>query len=111
MVEEVTPDEVAAKLDDGVQVVDIRMPEQYERGHIPGAINIPMPELPQRVGEYDWDDEVVVACPIGQSSVQAAKLISSFEAVDDDARVASMAGGYEEWDGDLERGEASVTEE
>lgn len=106
MVDEVTPDEVEAKLDDdGVQIVDIRQPAQFEQGHIPGAINIPMTELPARVGEYDWEDEVVVTCPIGQSSVQAAKLIGSFEAVDEDASIASMEGGYQEWDGELENGE------
>ena len=102
MVEEVTPAEVEAKLDDDdVQIVDIRRPGRFERGHIPGAINIPMTELPQRVDEHEWGDEVVVACPIGQSSVQAAKLIRSFEEVDENAEVASMAGGYEEWDGPL----------
>ncbi|MFC6613915.1 rhodanese-like domain-containing protein [Halopenitus salinus] len=104
MVEEVTPDEVEGKLkaNGDVQIVDIRSPRQYADGHIPGAINVPMAELPRRVEEHDWGEEVVVACPIGQSSIQAAKLIESYEAVDDDARVASMEGGYRAWDGDLE---------
>ncbi|MFA9516082.1 rhodanese-like domain-containing protein [Halopenitus sp. H-Gu1] len=103
MVEEVTPEEVEEELeDDDVQIVDIRNPPQYADGHIPGAINIPMAELPRRVGEYDWNEEIVVVCPIGQSSIQAAKLIKSFEGVDDDARIASMEGGYRAWDGDLE---------
>ena len=106
MVDEVTPDEVKDKLDDdGAQVVDIRQPAEFERGHIPGAINIPMTELPRRVGEHEWGDDVVVACPIGQSSIQAARLIQSFEGVDEDATVASMAGGYEEWEYDLETAE------
>jgi rhodanese-related sulfurtransferase len=108
MVEELPPEAVKERMDDGgLQVVDIRPPAQFERGHIPGAINIPMGQLPTRVDEVDWDDEVVCACPIGQSSVQAAKLIQSFEAIDDDATVASMEGGYREWDYDLERGECS----
>jgi len=104
MVEELTPEEVKSRIDDGAdtQVVDIRSPAQFERGHIPGAINIPMAELPSRVGEVEWGDDVVVACPIGQSSVQAARLIGSYEGVDDDASVRSMAGGYDEWDYDLE---------
>ena len=103
MVEEISPEDVASKLDDeDVQIVDIRGPGQFKHGHIPGAINIPMTDLPSRSDEHESGDEIVVACPIGQSSVQAAKLISSFEAVDDDACVASMAGGYREWDGELE---------
>lgn len=105
MVEELPPDAVKERMDGGdLQVVDIRQPAQFERGHIPGAINIPMSQLPTQVDEVDWGDEVVCACPIGQSSVQAAKLIQSFEAIDDDATVASMKGGYREWDYDLERG-------
>jgi len=105
MTEEIPPETVAEKLDEDLQVVDIRPPEQFERGHIPGAINIPMAELPQRVDEYDWGEAIVVACPIGQSSVQAARLIESFEAVDDEATVASMAGGYEQWEYELETGD------
>lgn len=103
MVDEVTTDDVKEKLDDeGVQIVDIRRPLQFEQGHIPGALNIPMNELPQQVGEVEWEDEIVVTCPIGQSSVQAAKLIQSFEQVDDGTAVASMAGGYKDWDYELE---------
>jgi rhodanese-related sulfurtransferase len=108
MVDEIPPEAVEEKLDE-VQVVDIRSREQFERGHIPGAVNIPMGELPRQIDDHDWDEEVVVACPIGQSSVQAARLIESYEAVDDDARVASMAGGYKEWESDLETGTEDET--
>lgn len=108
MVEELTPEAVRERIEDGdAQVVDIRPPAQFERGHIPGALNIPLSQLPAQVDEIDWGDEVVCACPIGQSSIQAAKLIQSFEGVDDDATVASMEGGYREWEYDLERGEQS----
>jgi Rhodanese-related sulfurtransferase len=108
MVEELSPEAVKQRIEEGdTQVVDIRPPTQFEQGHIPGAINIPMSQLPAQVDEVDWGDEVVCACPIGQSSVQAAKLIQSFENVEDDATVASMAGGYQEWEYELERGERS----
>jgi rhodanese-related sulfurtransferase len=107
MVEELSPTEVEDLLDDDVQIVDIRSPSEFEQGHIPGAINVPMAELPARIDEIDWGDHVVCACPLGQSSVQAANLIRSYEGVSDDAVVASMAGGYREWEGDLETGPAT----
>ena len=107
MVDEVTPDEVKAKLDDDeeVQVVDIRSPDHFSEGHIPGAINIPMPALPREVQDHDWGDDIVVACPVGQSSIQAARLLESYEGVDEDSAVASMEGGYDAWDYDLESAE------
>lgn len=105
MVEEFSPEAVKERIDKGdAQIVDIRPPAQFEQGHIPGAINIPMSQLPAKVAAVEWGDEVVCACPIGQSSVQAAKLIQSFEEVDDEATVASMEGGYREWDYELETG-------
>lgn len=105
MAEEVSPEEVKDKLEDeDCLVVDIRNPHMYRSGHVPGAINIPMGELPQRIDEVDWGDDIVVVCPIGESSVQAARLIESFEGVGEEARVASMEGGYNEWGYELEEG-------
>lgn len=106
MVEELTPEEVHERIQRGdVRVIDTRPEAEFERGHIPGAINVPLAELPARIQEIDWDDtDVVCACPIGQSSVQAAKLIRSYEGVKDDIIVASMSGGYQEWDFELENG-------
>ncbi|ADJ16348.1 rhodanese-like domain-containing protein [Halalkalicoccus jeotgali] len=107
MVEELTPEEVKEKVEEGeVRVVDIRSPAEFERGHIPGAINVPMTRLPSEIDQHDWDGEVVVACPIGKSSIQAAKLIGSYEGVENANRIASMEGGYDAWEYDLESGEA-----
>lgn len=104
MVEEVTPAELYRRLENGeeVRVVDIRPAGAFAAGHIPGAINVPMPELPDRIEEVATGDDVVVACPIGESSVQAARLIESFEGVGEDVEVSSLAGGYDEWTYELE---------
>ena len=112
MVEEIPPEAVKSKLEDkDVQIIDTRSPQDYNNGHIPGAINIPFAELPQRIDEVDWGEDVVVACPIGQSSVQAARLIESYEGVKDGATIASMEGGYDQWEYELERSEHKKTDE
>jgi len=109
MVEELTPAEVNERVENGdVRVIDTRPPAEYEQGHIPGAINVPLGNLPAKVPEIDWDDrDVVCACPIGESSKQAAMLIGSYEGVEEDVVVASMAGGYDEWEFELESGAAA----
>lgn len=107
MVDEIDPESVKEKLDSGeeVQIVDIRAEDDYKRGHIPNAINIPMARLPAEIDKHEWGDDIVVACPIGQSSIQAARLLESYEGIRSDARVASMRGGYDSWEYELESSE------
>lgn len=101
---EVSPETVEQLLGDGddeeLKVVDIRPPAAYDRGHIPGSDNIPFGELPDRVGSLEGDERIVTVCPKGQASQQAARLIKSYEGTKN-ARVESMAGGLDEWTGDL----------
>ena len=106
MVEEISPEELHERIqsDDSPQIIDIRPPAAFAQGHVPGAENVPMTELAARIGEVDWADDIVVTCPIGQSSIQAARLIGSFEGADD-AEVRSLAGGYDAWAYDIEQGQ------
>jgi rhodanese-related sulfurtransferase len=87
--------------DDPPRIVDIRQPAAFARGHIPGSENVPFATLPDRVEELVDADHIVTVCPHGKASVQAARLIGSFEGTAD-ATVESMAGGLEEWDGPLD---------
>jgi rhodanese-related sulfurtransferase len=112
---EIDPDDVETLLDDDdpPRVVDIRSPGEFARGHIPGSLNIPFGELPSRVDSLDDADRIVTVCPHGQASVQAARLIKSYEGTAN-ARVESMAGGLAEWGGPLDadgaRGEKNADE-
>jgi rhodanese-related sulfurtransferase len=97
-------DESTGDPDDGdanPTIVDIRNPDAFAHGHIPGSENIPAPELTDRVAELDGADHVVTVCPHGQASVQAARLVGSYEGVD--GPVESLHGGLEAWEGPLAR--------
>ncbi len=98
MDDEITPAEVRELLEGGedVRIVDIRDEESFARGRIPGSENLPFDRLPSRVTELDGADRIVTVCPHGIASVQAARLIASYEGAAD-ARVESLAGGLEEW--------------
>jgi rhodanese-related sulfurtransferase len=95
---------------DGVRIVDIRSPAAFRRGHIPGSENVPFDELPNRVASLADADRIVTVCPHGQASVQAARLIASYEGTGD-ATVESLAGGLTEWDGPLDRPDQGEADE
>jgi rhodanese-related sulfurtransferase len=99
MDEEITAEELKSLLDADrdVRLVDIRNQNAFDQGHIPGSDNIPFAQLPQRVEELDGDDHVVTICPLGESSIQAARLIESYEGTSD-ATVESLAGGLQGWE-------------
>ncbi len=88
------------RADKSVRIVDIRSPGQFRRGHIPGSENVPFAELTARIEEFDGDERVVTVCPHGKASVQAARLIGSFD--DFDGRVESLESGIEGWSHELE---------
>lgn len=103
MDDEISPEDVEALLSEerSPRIVDIRSPAEFARGHIPGSENIPFAELPDCVESLSDADHIVTVCPKGKASVQAARLIDSFEGTAA-ARVESMRGGLSEWDGELE---------
>lgn len=68
----------------GATLLDVRSAEEWGDGHLDGAVNIPVAELPARVGELPRDRPVVVYCRSGNRSKQAvAQLVGAgLEAVD-----------------------------
>ncbi|PSP41518.1 rhodanese-like domain-containing protein [Halobacteriales archaeon QH_10_70_21] len=98
---EISAEELHELLDEeGVRVVDIRSPASFRRGHIPGSENVPFEELTDRIEDVADADRVVTVCPHGKASVQAARLVDSFEGFA--GRVESLAPGIEGWPYDLE---------
>jgi rhodanese-related sulfurtransferase/DNA-binding MarR family transcriptional regulator len=60
---EITRDELRTRAEaGGLLLLDVRPPEEYLAGHIPGAVNIPVYELVDRIGELPEDTDVVVYC-------------------------------------------------
>ncbi|KAE8664224.1 Rhodanese-like domain-containing protein 15 [Hibiscus syriacus] len=89
----------------GHRYLDVRTPEEFSAGHVPGAINIPymyklgsgmaknhsfLAEVSAHFGQYD---EIIVGCQLGKRSLMAATDLQAagFTAVTD------IAGGYAAW--------------
>ncbi|MFB6283507.1 MAG: rhodanese-like domain-containing protein [Halobacteria archaeon] len=110
MVDEITTDELKNRIesDGDIQVLDIREEHEIKNGYVEGAIHVPMSRLTLELGEYDWTEEIYVICRHGNSSIQASRLLMAYEGVSDDATVASVAGGYQDWEYELVEGESKT---
>jgi NADPH-dependent 2,4-dienoyl-CoA reductase/sulfur reductase-like enzyme/rhodanese-related sulfurtransferase len=75
----------------GAQFVDVRSREEFTRGALPGAINIPVDELRDRVGELNHG-EIVVNCQVGQRGHVAAMLLNELG-----FHAKNLDGGYRTW--------------
>ncbi|MFR9802813.1 rhodanese-like domain-containing protein [Pseudonocardia sp. RS010] len=92
-VREISVDDLAAASNSGeVTVIDVRNPDEYAAGHIPGAHLIPLPELGDRLAEVPTDRLVHVVCQSGGRSAQGAELLTG-AGID----AVSVDGGTQGW--------------
>lgn len=88
-------DLTSAKGPDGITIVDVRQPKEYEVGHIPGARLIPLTDLGDRLNEIDPRKPTVVYCASGGRSRIAAQILSGRGF----AEIYDLAGGIKAWNG------------
>jgi ArsR family transcriptional regulator len=93
--EAVSREELMARLrDDRVTLLDVRPEDEFARGHLPGALNIPLAELERRLRELPKGREVIAYC-------RGPYCVLSFEAVAAlrvrGYRVRRLEDGYPEW--------------
>ena len=53
-------------------LLDVREADEWEAGHVEGAVHVPMNEIPGRTGELSADVNIVVVCKVGSRSAQVA---------------------------------------
>ncbi len=78
-----------------LQLIDVRQPKEYETDHIPGAILIPLNDLPRRLGEIEADRNTIVYCRSGARSRAACQLLSEYQF----KNVLNLQGGMLQWRG------------
>lgn len=71
------------------QLIDVRQPDEVASGTLPGAVNIPLDVLPERIDELDRDRRVVLLCRSGGRSTAAAELLTAVGFSD----VVNLTGG------------------
>jgi rhodanese-related sulfurtransferase len=74
-------------------ILDVRTPDEWNDGHVPGATLIPLDELETRLAELPQEDDIVVICRSGNRSATARDILlnAGFSSV------TSVAGGFNDW--------------
>jgi len=90
----VTPVEAQAKLGQKPKpyLLDVRQPEEYRRGHIPGAKLIPLGELKRRINELPKTQEIICVCQSGSRSSSATRQLAGAG-----YQVTNLRGGMIAW--------------
>lgn len=84
----------AIKDNPGVYLLDVREPDEYADGHIPGITLMPMGEVADRMSEIPKDKQVIVTCRSGNRSGQ----ITDFLREQGFTNVHNMEGGIVAWE-------------
>jgi rhodanese-related sulfurtransferase len=95
MLQQISPRDLKDRLDspNPPVVLDVREPAEIAIARMPGAIEIPMNEVPRRLEEIPSEREVVVVCHHGMRSAQVA----SFLADRGRTGVLNLSGGIDAW--------------
>ena len=72
------------------QLIDVRTPDEFASGTLPGAVNIPLQQLRQNLDQLDRHQPVAVFCQVGQRGYNAARILMQAGFRD----VVNLAGGY-----------------
>ena len=92
--EDYSVEELARKRAGGEPLVllDVREPFEVEIANIPGALHVPMREIPARAGELDAQSEIAVICHYGGRSEHVAQFLRARG-----YKARNVAGGIDEY--------------
>ena len=92
-IDEISVKELTTLVENGSLVIDVREPDEYESGHIHGAILVPLSTVLSNTSEFKSDETVYVVCRSGGRSMQACEMLHDVGI----SNVANVAGGTMGW--------------
>lgn len=91
-IEEIDVAALEAHLRSGGALLDVRNPDEFVEGHVPGAVLIPLPDLELRLGEIPDGEPLAVICRSGARSMVACEMIATVQRT-----AVNVAGGTLAW--------------
>jgi rhodanese-related sulfurtransferase len=90
----VTVSELNTRLSKGerFQLIDVRSPQEYAEGHVPGAMNLPMDQAEARLSDLQRQDPVVLICQSGRRAGMTCELLKAHH-----SGLVVLEGGTKAW--------------
>lgn len=98
MISLISAKDLRSYLDDDVSptIIDVRAPEAYHRGHLPGAINIPREKLSGSLDQVPFDRPVVTYCNMYNPGSSVSE-VAAHTLRDAGLHARALEGGYPAW--------------
>ena len=100
---EIDVNELAERLRAGGRLIDVREPDEYTRGHVPGALSVPLATVPDQIDLFRGEGTTYVICQAGGRSRRACEFVDAhgIEAVNVEGGTGAwIASGRETVSGD-----------
>lgn len=97
----ISTDELANRLasgDTNTVFIDVREPDEYAAGHVPGIKNLPLSVLSEDTADFSKDAEIIIICRSGNRSMQAAEKLQGYGF----SKLVNVQGGMNDWNGEIE---------
>lgn len=91
-IHEVSVDELAELLEQGAPLVDVREPDEYAAGRVPGGVLVPLATVPDHLDAFRDDGPTYVICRSGARSMRACEFVAA-----QGREVVNVAGGTLAW--------------
>jgi len=91
-IREITVAELESLLATGARLVDVRETDEYESGHVPGAVHVALGTVPDHVDAFRGDGPAYVVCRSGARSMRACEFLAQ-QGID----AVNVAGGTLDW--------------
>jgi rhodanese-related sulfurtransferase len=85
----ISPEQYLESTNGDALLLDVRTVAEFEKGHIEGAVNIPVDSLRERIGELDKNKDIIEYCQVGLRGYIAARILNQ-----NGFKVKNMTGGY-----------------
>ena len=92
----ITTNEAIKLIDNGAVIIDVRTVNEYNTGHIKGAVNLPL-DIIDTIS-YDKNTALIIYCASGVRSLEAVNMLSNLEYTN----LYNLDGGLLNWGGDME---------